>query len=164
MGFYRGLTPVLLSTIPHAGTSLASYQISRDRLAALAGQVWPPFQCLRFVSNLSLFCCFFAGASACLGAAGCGHRVDRVRHDRGHAAARDQDPHHHETGSRRGRRSRAQVGEVLWSQCSVFELTLSCLLGEQHLARRGSGRIHARICSQHGQGERMTQSGFLQLI
>jgi hypothetical protein len=29
LAFYRGLTPVLLSTIPHAGTTLSTYQLSK---------------------------------------------------------------------------------------------------------------------------------------
>ena len=54
--FYRGLTPVVLSTIPHAGTSLASYQISRDKLADLAGGEHPPAWVLLSAATISTVC------------------------------------------------------------------------------------------------------------
>lgn len=56
LGFYRGLTPVVLSTIPHAGTSLASYQISRDQLASVAGQEHPPAWVLLSAAAISTVC------------------------------------------------------------------------------------------------------------
>ena len=35
-GFYRGLTPVVLSAIPHSGTSLTTYQMAKDYFAKLS--------------------------------------------------------------------------------------------------------------------------------
>ncbi len=54
--FYRGLTPVLLSTIPHAGTTLSSYQISRDLLTEWSGEQHTPAWALVAAATASTVC------------------------------------------------------------------------------------------------------------
>ncbi len=56
MGFYRGLGPTIVSTIPHAGVALSTYQMSKEFFTRLANAEQPTAAALVGAATVSTVC------------------------------------------------------------------------------------------------------------